>query len=58
MPERPMPATNTSTGGHVEYEMFVWDRAIVLLIEVKHNLGRGEKLWDQFAQVMCELDCT
>ena len=58
VPEKPMPASNTSTGGQVEYEMFIWERAMVLLIEVKHHLVEGESYWNHLAQVMCELDCT
>ena len=47
-----------SSGGRVEHEIFLWQNVIVMVFEVKHNLGAGKQLDDCVAQVMCELHCA
>ena len=54
-----MPGTELSSGGRVEHEVFMWERVIVFLIEVKLEVMSGPtKYWDFLAQVMCELECS
>jgi hypothetical protein len=52
-----MPGTELSSGGRVEHEVFMWERVIVFLIEVKLEVMSGPKYWNFLAQVMCELEC-
>ncbi|KIM83241.1 hypothetical protein PILCRDRAFT_7198 [Piloderma croceum F 1598] len=54
--EKPMPGTELSSGGRVEHEVFMWERVIVFLIEVKLEVMSGPKYWNFLAQVMCELE--
>lgn len=42
----------------MEHEVFMWERVIVFLIEVKLEVMTGPKYWDFLAQVMCELECS
>lgn len=56
--EKPMPGTELSGWGRVEHEVFMWERVIVFLIEVKLEVMGGRKYWDFLAQVMCELECS
>lgn len=56
--EKLMPATSVTTGGRIEHEVFIWERVIVLVIEVKLDLCSAEIHHNQLAQVMCELDGT
>jgi hypothetical protein len=53
-----MPGTELSSGGRVEHEVFMWERVIVFLIEVKLEVMTGPKYGDFLAQVMCELECS
>ena len=48
--EKPMPGTELSSGGRVEHEVFMWERVIVFLIEVKLEVMTGPKYWDFLAQ--------
>lgn len=45
-----MPGTELSSGGRVEHEVFMWERVIVFLIEVKLEVMTGPKYWDFLAQ--------
>ena len=56
--EKPIPVTELSSGGRVEHKVFMWERVIVFLIEVKLEVMSGPKYWDFLAQVMCELECS
>lgn len=53
-PETPMPETPETSGGEVEYEVYLFSNLILLVLEMKFTF---KDVRDYYAQVLLELVC-
>ncbi|KAJ3267680.1 hypothetical protein HK104_005707 [Borealophlyctis nickersoniae] len=56
IPQKHLPATNTSKGGKVEIQYWLHGSCLIVLIEMKYSIDEGTGYLDNLAQLMAELD--